>query len=877
MNSKKIRKIFFDYFKSKNHKIIQSAPITIKDDPTLMFTNAGMNQFKNIFLGNELPSNKRIANTQKCLRVSGKHNDLEEVGIDKYHHTMFEMLGNWSFGDYFKKDAINWAWDLLVNHYNLDKNRLFVTVFGGDKKDNLSRDHEAVEIWKNILEESKIVDGSKKDNFWEMGDSGPCGPCSEIHIDLRSESEINKNPTKNLINKDHPEVIEIWNLVFIEFNRKKDGSLEPLPNKHVDTGMGLERLSMAIEGLHSTYDTDLFTKILDDISNISDLKYAKNEMHDIAFRVISDHVRAIVFTISDGAIPSNNKSGYVVRRILRRAVRYGYSSLNLKSPFLNILAKTVINEYKSVFYNLSDQEDFIVNVILEEEKTFLKTLAKGLKKINTIKKEIKKTNKEIPGELAFELYDTYGFPFDLTELIARESDLLVNKDDFDKYLNKQRNRSRTNSINSSEDWINIKDDQETNFVGYNNYETESSIIKYREVKDNDKLNFQLVLNKTPFYPESGGQVGDTGKLKNDIEEINVLNTFKENDLIIHLVDKLPKNLKSKYFAEINSFRRNLISKNHSATHLLHSALREVLGDHVTQKGSLVNDKLLRFDFSHFSKISEEELTKINSIVNNKIYENINVDILENITIDKAKKMGAMALFGEKYGEKVRIVIIDDTFSIELCGGTHVSSTSEIGLFKIISESSISSGVRRLEALTSLELSNFSDHEFNNIKKIKDLLKSNDPLESIKNLLKKNKSIEQRIDKINLIRKKQIKDQLKNNIENFGSSKFIFKHFKDEEMDLVKQIAFELDKDLKNLIFLATIENSFKPFIIILISKNLVNDNEMDARNIIKTLSKNIDGSGGGQNFLSTAGGKKVEGLEIVKKEGIAYFKKVLNN
>ncbi len=876
MNSKKIRKLFFDYFKSKNHKIIQSAPITIKDDPSLMFTNAGMNQFKNIFLGNESPSNKRIANTQKCLRVSGKHNDLEEVGIDKYHHTMFEMLGNWSFGEYFKKDAINWAWDLLVNHYNLDQNRLFVTVFGGDIKDNLSRDNESVKIWNKIIEKSKIIDGSKKDNFWEMGDTGPCGPCSEIHIDLRSYSDIKKIPTKNLINKDHPEVIEIWNLVFIEFNRKSDGTLESLPNKHVDTGMGLERLAMAIRGLHSTYDTDLFSKILSAISKISNFKYGDNEVSDIAFRVISDHIRAIVFTISDGAIPSNTKSGYVVRRILRRAVRYGYSSLNLKKPFLNVLAKTVINEYKSVFNNLSNQEDFIIKVILEEENTFLKTLDKGLKKINDIKKTLDDNN-EIPGKLAFELYDTYGFPFDLTELIARENNFTVNKTDFEKYLNIQRDRSRTSSSNFSEDWITIRDDIISGFVGYNSNNSDALIIKYREIKDNNNSKFHLVLDKTPFYPESGGQVGDTGKLKNDNEEINVINTFKENDLIIHLVDKLPKKLNSSYYAEINSYRRNLISKNHSATHLLHSALREVLGDHVTQKGSLVNEKLLRFDFSHFSKISDDELKRINDIVNIKIFENITVNIIEDISIKDAKKMGAMALFDEKYGDKVRVVIIDEKFSIELCGGTHVNSTSEIGLFKLVSESSISSGVRRLEALTSLELSNFSNNEFNNIKKIKDLLKSNDPLESIKNLLKKNKSLEQRIDRINLIRKKQIKDQLKDNIENFGNSKFIFKHFKEEEMDLVKQIAFELDKDLKNLIFLATIENSSKPFIIILISKNLVNDNEMDARNIIKILSKSIDGSGGGQNFLSTAGGKKVEGLEIVKKEGKAYFQKILNN
>jgi alanyl-tRNA synthetase len=637
MDSKKIRSIFFDYFKGKNHKIIESAPITVKDDPTLMFTNAGMNQFKNIFLGNEKPKNKRIANTQKCLRVSGKHNDLEEVGIDKYHHTMFEMLGNWSFGDYFKRDAIVWAWDILVNHYKLDQDRLFITVFEGHKEDNLYRDEEAVNIWKEIIDESKIIDGSKKDNFWEMGDSGPCGPCSEIHIDLRSEEEIKKTPTKNLINKDHPEVIEIWNLVFIEFNRKKDGSLESLPNKHVDTGMGLERLAMAIKGLKSTYDTDLFSKIIQSLEEISKLNYGDNEKVDIAFRVISDHIRAIVFTISDGAIPSNNKSGYVVRRILRRAVRYGFSNLNLKSPFLHKLSKTVISEYKDVFSNLSAQNDFISNVILEEEKTFLKTLENGLKKINNIKNNLSANDKVIPGKLAFELFDTYGFPYDLTNLIARENNLKLDKKEYTKYLDEQRERSRSSFITSSGEWIVINENEESKFIGYTELRCESIVLKYRKVKIDDKEKYQLVLNKTPFYAESGGQIGDVGLIENKKEKINVINTFKENELIIHLTDVLPKEIKSKFSVKIDSDKRKLISKNHSATHLLHAALREVLGNHVTQKGSLVNDKALRFDFAHFSKITEEEITKVNEIVNKKILENITVSIQDDLTIEKAKK------------------------------------------------------------------------------------------------------------------------------------------------------------------------------------------------------------------------------------------------
>ena len=876
MDSKKIRSIFFDYFKGKNHKIIESAPITVKDDPTLMFTNAGMNQFKNIFLGNEKPKNKRIANTQKCLRVSGKHNDLEEVGIDKYHHTMFEMLGNWSFGDYFKRDAIVWAWDILVNHYKLDQDRLFITVFEGHKEDNLYRDEEAVNIWKEIIDESKIIDGSKKDNFWEMGDSGPCGPCSEIHIDLRSEEEIKKTPTKNLINKDHPEVIEIWNLVFIEFNRKKDGSLESLPNKHVDTGMGLERLAMAIKGLKSTYDTDLFSKIIQSLEEISKLNYGDNEKVDIAFRVISDHIRAIVFTISDGAIPSNNKSGYVVRRILRRAVRYGFSNLNLKSPFLHKLSKTVISEYKDVFSNLSAQNDFICNVILEEEKTFLKTLENGLKKINNIKNNLSANDKVIPGKLAFELFDTYGFPYDLTNLIARENNLKLDKKEYTKYLDEQRERSRSSFITSSGEWIVINENEESKFIGYTELRCESIVLKYRKVKIDDKEKYQLVLNKTPFYAESGGQIGDVGLIENKKEKINVINTFKENELIIHLTDVLPKEIKSKFSVKIDSDKRKLISKNHSATHLLHAALREVLGNHVTQKGSLVNDKALRFDFAHFSKITEEEITKVNEIVNKKILENITVSIQDDLTIEKAKKMGAMALFGEKYGDKVRVVIIDDKFSIELCGGTHVSNTSEIGLFKIISESSISSGVRRIEALTSLGYNDFSNKQSFELNSLKEILKSSDIIDSVKSLIKKNKLLENQLTQLDISRKNNIKNDVSQKIKKIGIANVLISHFKNEEVGFIKQIGFELDNKFKNLIFLATIENDNKPFILLMISKKIPQD-LIDAREIIKGLAVHIDGSGGGQSFLSTAGGKNISGLSKVLSEGESILKKLLNN
>ena len=877
MNSKKIRNIFFDYFESKAHKIIESAPITVKDDPTLMFTNAGMNQFKNIFLGDETPKNKRIANTQKCLRVSGKHNDLEEVGIDKYHHTMFEMLGNWSFGDYFKRDAIHWAWDLLVNYYKLDKKRLYVTVFGGDKNEKLEKDIEAVEIWREIVDDNKIIDGSKNDNFWEMGDTGPCGPCSEIHIDLRSEKEIKKTPTHKLINRDHPEVIEIWNLVFIEFNRKASGSLVTLPNKHVDTGMGLERLSMAIKALNSTYDTDLFKSIINSISKLSNLKYGLNEKHDVAFRVISDHIRAIVFTISDGAIPSNNKSGYVIRRILRRAVRYGFSSLEIKSPFLHKLARSVIDEYKDVFTNLQSQENFIINVILEEEKTFLKTLDNGLKKINLIKENLDGKSKTLPGKVVFELYDTYGFPYDLTELISKEHSLKIDKKSFDSFLEQQRDRSRKSSNVSSEDWEIVNDNFESNFKGYDELNLKSKIIKYREVSLDNKKKYHVVFSVTPFYAESGGQVGDIGYMIFGDEKLKIENTFKENDLIIHQIDKIPNDLNSEFELSVNIIRRRLISRNHSATHLLHSALREVLGDHVTQKGSLVNNKVLRFDFSHFTKISEDDLKKISDIVNNKILDSIKVEILNDLSIDKAKKMGAMALFGEKYGDKVRVVIIDKSFSTELCGGTHVSNTSEIGLFKIISEGSISSGIRRIEALTSKELNLFLEKQSKEVITLKEILKSNNLVDSVSGLISKNKQLEDQISKFDTFRKKSIKDEIKEKIKKVNDISLVIHHFEDEKLDFIKQIGFEFEKEYKNIVFLATSKFNQKPSILLLISRSIIEKTKLDARIIIKDLSKHIGGSGGGQVFLSTAGGKNSEGLKNVLIEGESYFKKVLNN
>ena len=873
MDTKKIRQIFFDFFKNKGHSIIESAPITVKDDPTLMFTNAGMNQFKDIFLGNTKSKNKRIANTQKCLRVSGKHNDLEEVGIDKYHHTMFEMLGNWSFGDYFKEDAIKWAWELLTKEYKLDESRLYVTIFGGDKSDKLSRDLESLEIWKQIVPQSKIIDGSKKDNFWEMGETGPCGPCSEIHIDLRDPKEIQAVPTSKLINKDHPEVIEIWNLVFIEFNRKIDGSLENLPEKHVDTGMGLERLSMAIDSLTSTYDTNIFRSIIKSLEKISGKKYGVEKEINIAFRVICDHIRAIVLTISDGAIPSNNKAGYVIRRILRRAVRYGYSTLQLKEPFLNELSQSVIVEYKDIFKNLSSQSDFIKEVILEEEKTFLSTLDKGLKKIN----EYGDSSKKVSGELVFELYDTYGFPIDLTELIFREKGINIDKEKFNELLETQRNRSRNVSKAIFDEWKILKKGKRlTSFIGYEEDNSLSQIIMYRKVSEDENTNFHLVFDKTPFYPESGGQVGDKGVIYDGNEKIRVLDTFKENDLVIHLAEKLPSSLDDKIKIEIDKNRREFISKNHSATHLLHSALRDTLGNHISQKGSLVNEKILRFDFSHFSKIDVDSLEKISDIVNDKIFENIKVKIENNVNIEDAKKKGATALFGEKYGDKVRVVSIDDKFSLELCGGTHVGSTSEIGQFKILSESSISSGVRRIEASTSVESERISKLDSKTISELKNLLKSKDILESVNSLITKNKALEKEIDLKNNERKKQIKSELNSSVLKIKNVNLLINDFKDEKMNFVKQIAFELEKELKNMIFLGTLLDSNKPLILIMISKNLLDELDIDANDIINKLATHIEGSGGGQKFLATAGGKNKEGIKKVINEGRIILESILN-
>ena len=876
MKLEKIRRLFYDFFKSKGHKIVNSAPIVIKNDSTLMFTNAGMNQFKDIFLGNKPIKYKKIANTQKCLRVSGKHNDLEEVGIDQYHHTMFEMLGNWSFGDYFKKEAISMAWELLTKVYKLDEKRLFITVFGGDKKDKLEKDFESFDIWNSIVEKSKIIFGSKKDNFWEMGEIGPCGPCSEVHIDLRNEKEIKKVPTKSLVNKDHPEVIEIWNLVFIQYNRKSNGNLEPLPLKHVDTGMGLERLSMALKGMKSTYEIEIFKSIMGDISKISGKKYGINNKIDIAFRVISDHIRAVTFTISDGEIPSNNKAGYVIRRILRRAIRYGFSTLNIKKPFLYKLVKNVVHEYKGIFKNLDDQQTFIEKVILEEEKSFLNTLEKGLLRIDEIKNKFKSSSNVLDGKIVFELYDTYGFPYDLTALIANENKFKIDKKGFEIELNKQKNRSRNVSKTYIDDWVSLKEIKKSSFIGYDDLSSQSFISKYRKVKQENKSYFQIVFDKTPFYGESGGQVGDTGFIKFDNNSIPIVDTIKENDLIIHVTKKIPGNLNQKFLISVDSEKRFLISNNHTATHLLHSALREILGDHVIQKGSLVNEKYLRFDFSHFSKIELKTLSQIEFLVNKKIRENINLEYLENISLSKAKKMGAMSLFGEKYGEKVRVVIFDKKYSIELCGGTHAKSTASLGMFKIISESSVSSGIRRIEAVTSVELEKKLNSNYIELNEIKKLLKTENLFDTINNLLLENKKLSKVQSKFLDNKNKIIKDTLLKNMKQKNKFNLLISQCKIDSMDSLKKISYEIKNQINNLILVLAADISNKPFIIVMIDDKVNKLINIDAREIILKLAKHINGSGGGQSFFSTAGGKNLSGLKNVVKEANQIFNKIIS-
>lgn len=840
-----------------------SAPMVLKNDPTLMFTNAGMNQFKDLFLGNASADYSRAVNSQKCLRVSGKHNDLEEVGIDTYHHTMFEMLGNWSFGDYFKKEAINWAWEVLTDLFELPKERLYVTVFEGDKSDGLAFDQEAFDYWKELIAEERILNGDKKDNFWEMGETGPCGPCSEVHIDLRSAEEIAKTPGKDLVNQDHPQVVEIWNLVFMQFDRKADGHLENLPAQHIDTGMGFERLAMAMQGKLSNYDTDVFTPLIAKVEESSGKTYGKSEQIDIAIRVIVDHVRAIAFAIADSQLPSNNKAGYVIRRILRRAVRYGYTFLELKEPFIYQLVDVLADQYKGFFDELTSQKDFIAKVIKEEENAFLRTLEKGLKRLDQIELKLKDSdNKLIEGQEVFELYDTFGFPLDLTALIARERGLTIDEVGFEKAMAEQKQRSKADAASEKGDWIVLREDELSQFVGYDTTETQARIIKYREVSDKKGKLYQLVLDQTPFYGESGGQIGDQGWLKADKEETFIYDTQKENDLIVHFAKKLPAQMEITFQAVVNKERRDLIKNNHSATHLLHATLREVLGDHVQQKGSLVSNEILRFDFSHFQKVTDEEIEQIEQIVNQRIRQNIELNEKRNVPIDEARELGAMALFGEKYGDFVRVITFDPSYSVELCGGIHVPYTGVIGTFKIVSESAVAAGVRRIEAFTGPKAFNYIQEQEKTLASVKELLKNpKDLSKAIQALLDEQKKLNKEIDSLHAKQSGQVKGELVQKVEAKEWANVLIEKVKLPNGDALKKLAFELKNEVANLFAILAADIDGKPQIAVIIDEKLVKDRGLNAGNIVRDLAKNIKGGGGGQPFFATAGGKDINGLD----------------
>ena len=863
MNSEKIRKLFIEYFEKKDHYVVKSAPMVVKNDPTLMFTNAGMNQFKDIFLGNTPPKYKRVVNTQKCLRVSGKHNDLEEVGHDTYHHTMFEMMGNWSFGDYFKKEAIYWAWELLTSEYNIDGERLYVTVFEGDKSNGLEPDNEAYDIWKEIVPESRILYGSKKDNFWEMGDTGPCGPCSEIHIDIRDDEARKKLDGSELVNKEHPEVIEIWNLVFIEFNSKADGSLHILPAKHVDTGMGFERLCMVLQGKRSNYDTDLFKPVIDKLSEMTSKTYGKDNQTDIAMRVVADHLRAVAFAVADGELPSNTGAGYVIRRILRRAIRYGYTFLGLSEPFVYKLLPLLVNKMGKYFPELAEQEDFISKVIKQEEQTFLRTLAIGIQKFEEyVNKYLK--NKIVDGKFAFELFDTYGFPIDLTTLMAREKGLQVDMEGFDENMKKQKERSRAAGVKQAVDWVDVKQNvEQTKFTGYDSLEAEAGIVKYRKIKVKGKHLYHIVLDKTPFYAEAGGQVGDRGVLVSDKGNIKIIDTQKENELTIHVAENLPDPVPEKVVAKVDKSKRLLTANNHSATHLMHSALRKILGEHAQQKGSLVDEKRLRFDFSHFEKVTAEQIKQIEKIVNEKIRQNIEVEEHREIALEKAKEMGATALFGEKYDELARVVAFDKEYSTELCGGTHVKRTGQIGFFKIVSEAAIAAGIRRIEAVTGPEAEKYVDKKVDLLNDLSDILKyPKDIKQAVKKLVEHSESLEKKIDSLQKAQAGQIKQELINKQEKINDVNFIGRIV---EMDAktAKNLAFELKQKVDDLFLVLAYKHNNKPGIAVMLSDNLVKTKDLHAGEIVKELAKEINGGGGGQPFFATAGGKNLQGLDKV--------------
>lgn len=859
MTSAEIRSKFLDFFTSKGHTIVPSAPIVVKNDPTLLFTNAGMNQFKDFFLGNRVPPYSRVADTQKCLRVSGKHNDLEEVGVDTYHHTMFEMLGNWSFGDYFKAEAIAWSWELLTGVYGIPKDRLYVTVFEGDAKENLPRDAEAYDEWKKWISEERILMGNKKDNFWEMGDTGPCGPCTEIHVDCRPDAEGNAISGASLVNKDHPQVIEIWNNVFIQFNRMKDARLQPLPARHVDTGMGLERLVRVLQGKTSNYDTDIFTGTISAVEKIVRKEYGNTDSRrDVAFRVLADHIRAISFTIADGQLPSNTGAGYVIRRILRRAVRYYYSYLDHKQPLLFQLVPLLAGQFEKVFPELYKQADLVAKVIREEEDAFLRTLDKGLKKMEDI--IAAPTNGIIDGKAAFELYDTYGFPIDLTRLIAGENNLTVDEKGFEREMQQQKDRSRAATTLDTEDWVVLEDNPLSEFVGYDMLETKTRIVKYRKIKAKGKESWQLVLEATPFYAESGGQVGDTGVIEAGGETVTVLDTKKENALIIQFTDKLPAQLQGDVVARVDRTRRKATEIHHSATHLLHAALRMVLGTHVAQKGSLVNDEQLRFDFSHFAKMTEEEIIKVEELVNARIRENIPV-VIKEMSKDEALKLGAMALFGEKYGDVVRVVIIDPSYSVELCGGTHVGATGELGIFKIRHESAVAAGVRRIEAVSGRAAEIFVQEQFALVRGVREALKSPKELnKAVEVLVAENAEQKKKLEKAEAKQIKDIAAALINEVQDINGIKFIGKVVGLENVDQLKKLALELKSKVKHSFFALGARSEGKAFFVLSTEKELVERKLINTNAIFDAVKSSFDGKGGGKELISSTG-TKPEGLE----------------
>ncbi len=868
MTSNEIRAAFLNFFASKEHSIVPSASMVVKNDPTLMFTNAGMNQFKEIFLGNSPKISPRIADTQKCLRVSGKHNDLEEVGHDTYHHTMFEMLGNWSFGDYFKKDAIAWAWEFLTKVVKLNPEDLYVTIFEGDEKDNQPKDIESYNYWKEIISEDRILEGNKKDNFWEMGDQGPCGPCSEIHVDLRDENQKKEISGRDLVNKDHPLVVEIWNLVFIQFNRLANGSLELLKEKHVDTGMGFERLCMAIQKKKSNYETDIFQTYIQFLAKESNKTYGQDKMADVAMRVCSDHIRAVAFAIADGQLPSNAKQGYVIRRILRRAIRYGYTFLGFKDPFMYKIVPLLVEKMGGQFEELKRNESLISKVIKEEEQAFLRTLSNGILKFEKYTESL--ANKTIDGNFAFELFDTYGFPIDLTCLMAKEKGLEVDMNGFEQNLQQQKERSRNAAHIDTDDWVEIKEGEKTKFLGYDILNAEVEILRYRKIKQKDKTFYQLVFNQTPFYAELGGQIGDSGYIESNGEKINIINTKTENGLAVHLVNSLPQNVNSSFNAYVNVERRHKIEANHSATHLLHYALKEVLGSHIEQKGSMVDDERLRFDFSHFAKLSNEEIQKVEMKVNALIRQNIIADDRREMPIDDARKLGAVALFGEKYGEKVRVMQFGE--SIELCGGTHVKATGNIGMFKIVSESAIAAGIRRIEAITGGKVEELIYDYSSMVEDVRSILKQANIQQAIQKIVSENESLKESIENFQKEKTDSLFNQLKNRTEVFDGVNYIELNLP-VSPNIIKDIAYRFKNHFNdnNFVFIAGSVFDSKPTLIIMLSQDLVQKGK-NAGSIVREASKLIQGSGGGQPFFATAGGKDTEAIQdaILKAKELIF-------